>query len=671
MFEILKRTALSAGVLILSFILAYNTVMENFSPFGLAFTASLSPALFPFGLIGATLGYILTTAEIIPLRYIAALFTFAVIRGALRESKRADSAAYTAGIAAFASIVTGFTIIFSTGFSFSEITLHIIEALLTGGAAYFFKSALEIREFGKGLYSYTAKEKISLTVTGLLLILNLAKFEVMYINLTLIFCTYLIMTVCTFGEKYSGSFVSGILGIVVSLATGNTYILFAYMLGSILMNLFVPMGVIVSTFSYVMASLAVIPIGDNLGNTIVYALHSLFGALLFIITPEGIAARLEKFFAYPKGDEKTLRSAEDMINKKLVGMGNAIADISDLLSRVLSTTENMYPEEVTAAQMRNVISKQISNTSDLIFDISEKLRNEVFIDIESQTYVSKILKEEGIETDSIICAMDSTGLLSIELLSSDPIDNTELAILTSEFGDACERYFDLPEVRETENGFITRFCERPRWKVNVGAHQITGTNSQRCGDCYTSFLTDDGKFIILLSDGMGTGTAAALGSALSVEVLTGLLREGIDFSCALSLTNTAVMVNSGDESLATIDIACIDTYTGKADFYKAGAAATLVRHGRRISKLDRVALPIGILQDVEFSHSSAKLDKGDIILMSSDGIWIGDELRIAKQLSYFKGDSMDELAERIAVTAKVGAKTCDDITVIAARIDAR
>lgn len=671
MFEILKRTALSAGVLILSFILAYNAVMESFSPFGPAFTAALSPALFPFGLIGATLGYILTTAEIIPLRYIAALFTFAVIRGALRESKKVNSAAYTAGIAAFASIVTGFTIIFSTGFSFSEITLQTLEALLTGGAAYFFKSAFEIREFGKGLYSYTAKERVSLTVTGLLLILNLANFEVMYVNLSLIICTYLIMTVCTFGEKYSGCFASGILGIVVSLATGNTYILFAYILGAVLMTLFAPMGVIASTFSYVLASLAVIPVGDSLGTTIVYALHSLFGALLFIVTPERIAIRMESFFANPRGDETTLRSAEDMINKKLVGMGTAIADVSDLLSKVLNTTENMYPEEVAAAQMRSVISKQISNTSDLIFGISKKLRNEVFIDIESQTYISKILKEEGIETDSLICTIDSSDLLSVELLCSEPIESTELALLTSEFGDACERYFDLPEMRETEDGFVIRFSERPRFKVNVGSHQITGTNSPRCGDCYTSFLTDDGKFIILLSDGMGTGTAAALGSALSVEVLTGLLREGIDFSCALSLTNTAVMVNSGDESLATIDIACIDTYTGKADFYKAGAAATLVRHGRRISKLDRVALPIGILQDVEFSHSSAKLDKGDIILMSSDGIWIGDELRIAKQLSYFKGDSMDELAERIAVTAKVGAKVCDDITVIAARIDAR
>ncbi len=671
MFEILKRTILSAGAMCLSFILTYNSVMGNISPFGLAFAAALSPSVFPFGLIGATLGYILTTAEIIPLRYIAALLTFAVIRGALRESKKINSAAYTAGIAAFASIVTGFTIIFSTGFSFSEITLHTIEALLTGGAAYFFKSAFEIQEFGKGLYSYTAKEKTALAVTGLLIVLNLATFEIMYINLSLILCTYLIMTVCTFGEKYSGCFVGGILGIVVSLATGNTYILFSYILGAALMTMFTPIGIIAATFSYVAASIAIIPVSESLSSGIIYALHSLFGALLFIITPERAAASIQDFFSDPKGDERTLKSAENMVNKRLVGMGTAIADISNLLNKVLTTTENMYPEEVAAAQMRSVISKQISNTSDLILGLSEKLRNEVFIDIEAQTYISKILREEEIETDSIICTVDSSDLLSVELLCPEPIESTELAILTGEFGDACERYFDLPEMRETDEGFLIRFSERPRYKVNVGAHQITGTNSPRCGDCYTSFLTDDGKFIILLSDGMGTGTAAALGSALSVEVLTGLLREGIDFSCALSLTNTAVMVNSGDESLATIDIACIDTFTGKADFYKAGAAATLVRHGRRISKLDRVALPIGILQDVEFSHSSAKLDKGDIILMSSDGIWIGDELRIAKQLSYFKGDSMDDLAERIAVTAKVGAKTCDDITVIAARIDAR
>lgn len=670
MFKIVKRTLLLAEVLFLSFILAYNTAIENFSPFAIAFVAALSPQLFPLGLIGAIFGYILTTAEIIPLRYIAALFIFAVIRGALKESKKVAQPAYAAGIAAFASIATGFTVIFSTGFSFSEIALQTIEALLTGGAAYFLGNAFQIRELSKGLYSYTAKEKISLAVTGILLVFNLASFEIMHINLSLIISAYLIMTVCTFGKKYSGCFAAGILGVLISLAVKNTYILYSYSMGAILMTLFAPTGIIAATFSYVISCLAFIPLGDLPGTTIVYALHGLFGALLFIITPEKAADRIENFFAAPRETESTVKYAEKMLNKKLSDVGNAISDISVLLNKVLATTENMYPEEVAAAQMRNVVSKQISNTSELIFGISDKLHNELSIDIEAQTYISKILKEADINTESLICTVDSADLLTVEMFCKEPIDSTSLALLTNEIGDACERYFDLPKSRETENGFYIRFSERPKFKMNIGAHQITASNSNRCGDCYTSFVTDNGKFIILLSDGMGTGTAAALGSTLSVEVLTELLREGIDFSCALSLTNTAVMINSGDESLATIDIACIDMYTGKADFYKAGAAATLVRHGRRVSKLDRVALPIGILEDVEFSHSSAKLDKGDIILMSSDGIWIGDELRIAKQLSYFKGNSMDELAERIAVTAKVASKTSDDITVIAARMEA-
>lgn len=206
------------------------------------------------------------------------------------------------------------------------------------------------------------------------------------------------------------------------------------------------------------------------------------------------------------------------------------------------------------------------------------------------------------------------------------------------------------------------------FEVELGMHQVAAKCNRRCGDYFKSFETDDGKFYMLLSDGMGTGAPAALCSALSVEVMQSLIKEGMDFPHALGITNTAMMLNSADEALATVDMACIDLSTGRADFYKAGAAATLVRHGRRVLKLNRIALPIGILGEAEYSHASATLSRDDIILMSSDGVWVTDEVSIAKQLSYFKGEDMDTLSKRIADIAFEKGTVTDDITVIAARL---
>lgn len=242
---------------------------------------------------------------------------------------------------------------------------------------------------------------------------------------------------------------------------------------------------------------------------------------------------------------------------------------------------------------------------------------------------------------------------------------------TKQIRDAGAMLMELSECDEvSEHSYDCEYADMPSeaFEVELGMHQVAAKCNRRCGDYFKSFETDDGKFYMILSDGMGTGAPAALCSALSVEVLQSLLSEGIDFPHALNLTNTAMMLNSADEAIATVDIVCIDLLTGHADFYKAGAAATLVRHGRRVLKLNRIALPIGILGEAEYSHASANLSEDDIILMSSDGVWVTDDVSIAKQLSYYKGNNMDTLSKRIANNAFENGTVTDDITVIAARL---
>ena len=672
MYKILEKSIVRVSTLIVAFVLSFGEVMEGISPLGVAFAASLSAELSPFGIIGAAIGYFFSPGtDIIPLRYIATLISFAVIRGALKDGNKILSAKNTAILSAFCCAITGLTVLFSTRFTTSGCLIYLFEAFLAGGASYFFNVAFSITDWHRGIHAYSTRESTALIVTAALLLMSLSKVEIYHINLSLILCTFLILIVCTFGEKYSGCFIGSILAMVLTLSTGNWYLLVSIVLAAGLASVFASLGTVPATAAYILACVITIPVTDEYGINIIYAVHSLVGALLFTVLPENIYESIDAIFGNADSSE-IQNETEAVVCKKLSDVGNAIGDISNLLSRVVSTTENMYPEDVTTAQMRAVVTKQISDTSDLLLKLSKQIDSEYYIDTYTRGKVMHILDEHGIKADYVICIVDASQRMFIEIRCPSPIQNTDAISLTGEINEACERVFELPVTSDIgENIMSIKFVERPSFTINIGAHQITSRKAKRCGDYYSSFMTDDGKFVMVLSDGMGTGTAAALGSAMSVKVLTGLLREGLDFTCALSLANSAVMVNSGDEALATVDIACIDTYTGKADFYKAGAAATLVRHGRRVSKLDRVALPIGILKDVEFSHATANLSKGDIVLMSSDGIWIGDELRIAKQLSYYRGNSMDELAERIATGAYDDEDISDDITVIAARLESR
>lgn len=63
---------------------------------------------------------------------------------------------------------------------------------------------------------------------------------------------------------------------------------------------------------------------------------------------------------------------------------------------------------------------------------------------------------------------------------------------------------------------------------------------------------------------------------MTTGLLCRLIQAGVGFDAALKMVNSALLVKSGEESLATIDVTQIDLYTGRADFYKAGAAPTFV-----------------------------------------------------------------------------------------------
>lgn len=206
-------------------------------------------------------------------------------------------------------------------------------------------------------------------------------------------------------------------------------------------------------------------------------------------------------------------------------------------------------------------------------------------------------------------------------------------------------------------------------KVSVGAYQIAGNEGDEIGDAYTSFYTDDGLFVIVLSDGMGTGRPAFLISNLSVKILRALLKDGVSFKAAIGLLSAAIMVNAQNETLTTADVLCVDCNTGKVDIYKAGAASTLIKRNGHVEDFSEASLPVGILKNTEYSHIETSVGPEDVILMSSDGIWIEDADKIKKCFLKSPDSSMHALAKRIAKTALNPEGETDDITVIAAKVE--
>ena len=157
----------------------------------------------------------------------------------------------------------------------------------------------------------------------------------------------------------------------------------------------------------------------------------------------------------------------------------------------------------------------------------------------------------------------------------------------------------------------------------------------------------------VLSDGMGTGGRAAVDGAMTCAMAESLVKAGIGFDSMLQTVNSALIAKSGDESLATLDIACVDLFTGNVEFLKAGAACTVLRRGRKVELVEASSVPVGIMPQVEFATYRRELSPGDVMVLLSDGVTAcGQEWLEDLVLQWDEEENPNLLAQRITDEAR-------------------
>ena len=129
----------------------------------------------------------------------------------------------------------------------------------------------------------------------------------------------------------------------------------------------------------------------------------------------------------------------------------------------------------------------------------------------------------------------------------------------------------------------------------------------------------DGKYLVAISDGMGTGTKARQSSTQSLRMLENLLLSGFDKNISLDLINTS-LINQNSEVFATLDIAIIDLYAGNIEFIKSGACPTYIKNNKKVQIIKSNSLPTGMIDANHIETFDKDITSGDIMLMCSDGI---------------------------------------------------
>lgn len=269
-------------------------------------------------------------------------------------------------------------------------------------------------------------------------------------------------------------------------------------------------------------------------------------------------------------------------------------------------------------QNKNNMKKQLNKVSKAIKNMAKDLEEDVKQEEQYKSEKSEILeliKQKQIEIQDIAIKKDNRYIIEIysnEILETAKIETIE-KILTKIFKE------EIVLNDEASIGKKLSFLSEDKYDMAIGTANATKSKSMTSGDSILSIRLKDGKYLVAISDGMGSGKEAKDSSMQALKLLENLLLSGFDKKTSLDLINTT-LINQNTEIFATLDIAIVDLYMGNIEFIKSGACPTYIKNKKRVQIIKSNSLPAGIIEEAKIQTFDKDIEQGDIMVMCSDGI---------------------------------------------------
>ena len=232
----------------------------------------------------------------------------------------------------------------------------------------------------------------------------------------------------------------------------------------------------------------------------------------------------------------------------------------------------------------------------------------------------------------------------------------------------------MPVYLDNETSMLT-YVKDVKYRVITGTARTAKAGENISGDNYSFIKLRAGKFIMMITDGMGSGYNAYHESETVIEMLEQLLGAGFSEKMALRFVNNTMLFAGREDMFSTVDMCVIDLNSGMCECIKCGAASTYIKRKNGVIVAGNDSVPLGIIPEMNYSGTSYRLSDGDYVIMISDGIEDSfNPEEVENEICRLIGDSTTvntaEMAEYILESARnsniYGA--VDDMSVIVAEV---
>lgn len=367
-------------------------------------------------------------------------------------------------------------------------------------------------------------------------------------------------------------------------------------------------------------------------------------------------------------------------------------DINEMIKKInysYKTSKMNFVYKKKIEENNKNVSAQLQGVSEIIAEVADELEDSQNKEIDEfkkeREQIIQLLKQKQINIDELYIKKEESGRYKVTIYQKtcEEVDGSECPYKT--IGQVLSRVLNekliLVEqtcgLRTKQNTCMFSYMSQDKHSLQIGIAKSTKNGSPVSGDTSTQIRLEDGKYLLALSDGMGSGPEARKSSKIAIKMLERLLTSGFKKDTSIKLINSTLASTMKEEDMyATLDIAIIDLYTENMEFVKNGACPTYVKRNKDVQILKSISMPTGIIDNIDLIVYDKDIEKGDIIVMCSDGIiesnneYQNKELWLKYLLEEINTDDVQKIADIIiseAIDNDYG-KEKDDMTVIVAKV---
>ena len=312
-----------------------------------------------------------------------------------------------------------------------------------------------------------------------------------------------------------------------------------------------------------------------------------------------------------------------------------------------------------------------NEVSAILTGISTELGDGVRLEPELESKLRKYLQSQGFVTE-VAVFRDIGGRLHAELSGAELHAFTRDRAWLDKISIVLGVRLCVPEKRPRSARL--ELLEAEPLAAMLGVSRRSRHDGAISGDTGSFFKTEEGVLYVVLSDGMGSGEGAAKTSAEAVRILEKFIGAGVAPETSIRMLSDIMLLrNEAETDCATVDLACVNLFSGEVRILKYGAAPSYVKVGGSVRRIEGTSFAAGLASPKDAPDDVRMVLKaGAFAVIISDGaLTTQDDTALVRLISEYAGSEPRELARAIVEAARVRGASEDDVTAIVIRLTNR